>query len=151
MPFNEKKEPGEIFKDKLRSVFTHKDSQKKTKALPPKAHFSIWYFVMAFLLFSYLQQTFFSANVETIPYSQFKQYIAEGALSKLTIGPENIHGMLKGKGKKPGQDQEFTTVRVNDPDLVKDLDDHNVDYSGYHESKFLSSVLSWIIPFGIFS
>jgi hypothetical protein len=37
--------------------------------------------------------------VETIPYSQFKQYIAEGTLRKLTIGPENIRGTLKGKGR----------------------------------------------------
>jgi hypothetical protein len=42
------------------------------------------------LLFTYLQQYFLSAKVETISYSQFKQYIAEGTLSKLTIGPENI-------------------------------------------------------------
>ncbi len=137
-------------KDKFRLIFNPKDPQKKKNALPPKAHFSIWYFLMAILLFFYLQQYFLFPNVETIPYSQFKQYIAEGTLEKLTIGPENIRGTLKGKGKKPGQDQEFTTVRVNDPDLVKDLDDHKVDYSGHYESKFLSSILSWIIPFGIF-
>ena len=29
---------------------------------------------------------------------------------------------IKGKGEKPGQDLKFTTVRVNDPDLVSDLD-----------------------------
>ena len=55
----------------------------------------------------------------------------------MTIGPENITGTLKGKEKKP--DQEFTTVRVDDPDLVKELDEHKVNYSGHYESKFLSS------------
>ena len=75
MPSNGKKEPMENLIDKFRSIFSPKDPQKKKNALPPKAHFSIWYFVMAFLLFSYLQQNFFSAKVETIPYSQFKQYI----------------------------------------------------------------------------
>jgi cell division protease FtsH len=150
MPSNGEKEPGEILKDKLRSIFSPKDPQKKKSALPPKAHFSIWYFLMAFLLFFYLQQYFLSAKVETIPYSQFKEYIAEGTLSKLTIGPENIRGTLKGKGQRPGQDQEFVTVRVNDPDLVKDLDDHKVSYSGRYESKLLGRILSWIIPIGIF-
>jgi len=150
MPSNGKKEPGEILKDKLRSIFSPKDPRKNKNALPPKAHFSIWYFLMALLLFPYLQQYFFSTKVETIPYSQFKQYIAEGTLRKLTIGPENIRGTLKGKGKKPGQDQAFTTVRVKDPDLVKDLDDYKVSYSGHYESKFLSSILSWIILIGIF-
>jgi len=150
MPSNGKKEPVENLIDKLRSLFGLNDPQKKKSALPPKAHFSIWYFLMAFLLFTYLQQYFFSARVETIPYSQFKQYIAEGTVSKLTISPENINGTIKGQGKKPGQDQKFTTVRVNDPDLVKDLDEHKVNYSGHYESKFLSSILSWIIPIGIF-
>jgi cell division protease FtsH len=149
MPSDGKKEQQETLKDKLRSLFGAQDPQKKN-ALPPKAHFSIWYFLMAFLLFSYLQQSFFSRKVETIPYSQFKQYVAEGTVSKLTISPENITGTIQGQGKKPGQDQEFTTVRVDDPELVKDLDDHKVSYSGHYESKFLSSMLSWIIPIGIF-
>jgi len=90
----------------------------------------------------------FSSRVETIPYSQFKQHITDGTLSQLTIGPENVHGTLK--GNVPGQDQKFTTVRVNDPDLVKDLDEHKVNYSGHYESKLLSNILSWVIPIGIF-
>ena len=150
MPSDGKKDPLEDLKDKFRSFFGTQDPQKKKNALPPKAHFSIWYFLMAFLLFTSLQQYFFSAKVETIPYSQFKQYIAEGTLSKVTIGPENINGTIKGQGETPGQDQKFTTVRVNDPDLVKDLDEHKVDYSGHYESKLLSSILSWVIPIGIF-
>jgi cell division protease FtsH len=148
MPTNGKKEPLEDLKDKFRFLFGPQDPQKKKNALPPRARFSIWYFLLAFLLFTYLQQYFFSAKVETIPYSQFKQYLAEGTLSKVTIGPENITGTRNGKEKSPGQ--EFTTVRVNDPDLVKDLDEHKVNYSGHYESKFLSTVLSWVIPIAIF-
>jgi cell division protease FtsH len=148
MPSTEKKDPGEDLKDKIRSFFSPQDPQKKKNALPPKAHFSIWYFLLAFLLFSSLQQYYFSRKVETIPYSQFKQDLAEGKVSKLTIGPENITGTLKGKEKEPVQ--EFTTVRVNDPGLVKDLDEHKVSYSGHYEGKFLSSILSWILPIGIF-
>lgn len=150
MQSNWKREPGEILKDKFRSIVSPKDSQKKKNALPPKFPFNIWYFLVVFLLFSFLQQYFLLETVETIPYSQFKQYIAEGTLSKLIISPENIRGTLKGKGKKPGQNQKFITVRVNDPDLAKDLDDHKVSYSGYYENKFLSSILSWIIYIGIF-
>jgi cell division protease FtsH len=148
MPSNEKKSPQGNLQDKLRSFFGAQDPQKKKNALPPKAHFSIWYFLLAFLLFSYLQQYYFSGRVETIPYSQFKQDLAGGNVSKLTIGPENITGTLNAKDKKPAQ--QFTTIRVNDPDLVKDLDEHKVDYSGHYESKFMSTVLSWVIPIAIF-
>ena len=100
MPSDGRKEPLEDLKDKLRSLFGSQERRKNT--LPPKAHFSIWYFLIAFLLFTYLQQYFFSGKVETIPYSQFKQYIAEGTLSKVTIGPENISGTIKAPGGKAG-------------------------------------------------
>jgi cell division protease FtsH len=148
MPIKRLKETADNLKNQLRSLFNPQDPQKKKNALPPRAHFSIWYFLIVFLLFSFGQQYFFSRKVETIPYSQFKQYLAEGAVVKLTIGPEDISGTLKGKEKKPGQ--EFTTIRVIDPDLVKDLDEHKVNYSGHYESKFLSGLLSWILPLGIF-
>jgi cell division protease FtsH len=147
MPSNEKKEPIKDLKDKIRSFFGPRDPQKKKDALPPKAHFSIWYFLMAFLLFTYLQQYYLARKVETIPYGRFKQNLAEGNVGKLTIGPENITGTLTGKEKEPGQ--QFTTIRVDDPSLVKELDEHKVDYSGRYESKFLSSILSWILPIGI--
>ena len=129
---------------KLRSLFGSRDDAKKKDGLPPKARFSIWYFVFAMLFLSYMQPFFFSSKVETIPYSQFKQYVADGYVGKLTIGPENIKGTLKGD-----EARKFTTIRVNDPDLVKDLDTHKVGYAGSYESKFLGAILSWVIPMGV--
>jgi len=110
-------------------------------------HFSIWYFLITFLLIFYLQQYFFSPNVETIPYSQFKQNLVEGNVTKLIIGPEHINGTLKGKDNK--REQDFTTIRVDDPNLVKELDEHKVRYSGLYESKLLSGIISWVLPIGI--
>jgi cell division protease FtsH len=144
----ERKKPEENLTDKIRSFFSPRDGQKNKNALPPKTHFSIWYFLLAFLLFTYLQQYFFSPKVETIPYSQFKQALIEDNLTKLTIGPEKVSGTIKGQDKKP--DQQFATVRVDDPNLVKELDEHKVNYSGLYENKFMSTLLSWIIPIGIF-
>jgi cell division protease FtsH len=39
---------------------------------------------------------------------------------------------------------------VNDPGLVKELDERNISYSGQYENKFLSSLLSWVLPLGLF-
>ena len=148
MPSIDKKEPEENLSEKVRSFFSSRNGQKKKNALPPKTHFSIWYFILAVLLLTYLQQYLFSPKVETISYSQFKQGLAEGSVTKLIIGPENITGAIKGKDKK--QDQRFTTVRVDDPNLMKELDEHKVDYSGLYESKFLGTLLSWVVPIIIF-
>ena len=149
MPSNDKG-PREHLIDKFRSLFSQQGPGKRKDGLTPKAHFSIWYFLIAFiafLLFMYLQPYFSSSEVETISYSQFKQKVAEGAVSNLTMGPENITGTLKGKENKP--DQQFTTVRVDDPDVVKELDDRKVDYSGQYDSKLLGSILIWVLPLGI--
>jgi cell division protease FtsH len=148
MPSNGKKDPAGNLIDRLRLFFGPTPPKKTGGGLPPKVHFSIWYFLIAFLFISSLQQYFLSRRVETIPYSQFKQQLAADNVSTVAILPESITGAFKGKDKKPGL--EFVTVRVNDPGLVKELDEHKVSYSGYHESKFLASVLSWIIPIGIF-
>ncbi len=146
MPSNDKESQKNVM-DRLRSWFSQQDPRKNKAGLPPKAHFSIWYFLMAILLFMYLQQYFFASKVDMISYSQFKQKVAEGAVRKLTIGPENISGTLKGGENKP--DRQFATVRVDDPSLVKELDDRKIDYSGLYESKLLAGILSWVLPIGV--
>jgi len=148
MPANSEKESpkntGSMI-DKLRSFLGFKDLQSEKDGPPPKFRFSIWHIAFIFLIISFLQQYYFAAKVETIPYSQFKQYLAEGKVSKVTIAPENINGTLAGE---PGG--EFTTVRVNDPDLVKELAEQKVSYSGRHENKLMGFILAWIIPAAIF-
>ena len=145
MASEENRDPIGNLMGKVRSHFGFGDHSKDKNGLPPKTRFSLWYFIIAMIFFSYLQQFIFSGKVETISYGQFKQHVAEGIVSDLIIGPENISGTLTGASK-----QSFFTVRVNDPDLVKELDERKVNYSGRHENRFLSSLLSWILPLGFF-
>ncbi|MCF8079214.1 MAG: ATP-dependent zinc metalloprotease FtsH [Desulfobacterales bacterium] len=139
------KDPLGDLMDKLR-LFFGLGSRPKNKAVPPgKRRLSIWHFVLAMLLFSYLQPLLFSSKVETISYSQFKQYVDQGVVGELVIEPENISGTLAGSPERA-----FTTVRVNDPDLVKELDELKIGYSGKHENRFLGSLLSWVLPLAFF-
>jgi cell division protease FtsH len=75
-----------------------------------------------------------------------KQQGLEGILPKTKV--EELQKMGKG-------DQRFTTVRVNDPDLVKDLEAAKVRFAGQVESTWFPTLLSWIFPalisFGIWS
>ena len=149
MAADEGKNPTDIIKEKLNNLFGLRDSQqKKRSSLPPKAHFSIWYFVIVFLLITLVQNYFLAPRVETLTYSAFKQNVAEKQLGKIAIGPQTITGIIKGKeGQK---EREFMTVRVEDPALVKDLEDNKIDYSGVYQSAFLNNLLSWVIPILIF-
>lgn len=141
------KTPLEDLKERLRTLFAPRDVHQKKDSLPPKTHFSIWYFLITFVIIFYLQQHFFSPKVETISYSQFKQNLVAGNVTKVVIGPENINGRLKGIEKR--SEQEFTTLRVDDPNLVKELDEHKIDYSGRYESKWLGNILSWVLPLAV--
>ena len=148
MPEDAERDPNEAFKKRLKSFFTPPDPQRQKQALPPKARFSIWYFLIIFLLLTLVQNYFLAPTVETIPYSRFKQEVAEGNVNNLVIGPDRISGKLKGKGEKA--EQNFVTVRVEDPNLIKELDERKISYSGLYESKFLSNLLSWVIPLAFF-
>ncbi|MCJ8499833.1 ATP-dependent zinc metalloprotease FtsH [Desulfatitalea alkaliphila] len=130
--------------DKLRSFFNLDNPPQKQTGLPAKKRFNLWYFVLAMILFTYLQPVLFSAKTETISYSQFKQYVDQGVAGELIIGPESIKGTLAGTPKRA-----FTTVRVHDPELVGQLDEGLINYSGRNENRFLGSLISWILPLGI--
>jgi len=136
------------------SVFDKLKSSLGT--IPPKGdpgrrkfHFSFWYFLMALLALSLIHDYFMATQVNTIPYSEFKRYVAEGKVQKLSIKPQQITGILTedDKGRK---DQQFVTVRVDDPDLVKMLDEKKIDYTGHYESKWLANILAWILPLAFF-
>jgi cell division protease FtsH len=61
--------------------------------------------------------------------------------------------VLTGKLKPEGDSKEqkgFRTVRVEDPDLVRELNQHGVTFTGVIESTFLRDLLSWIIPVALF-
>ena len=148
MASEEENKPDESMAEKLKSLFNPQDPQKKKSSLPPKTHFSIWYFLIVFLLITLIQTYYLAPQVETISYSKFKQLLADGQVNTVVIGPERITGKLKGKGEKG--EQEFVTNRVEDPGLVKELDEHRVNYTGLYESKFLGNLLSWVLPLGVF-
>ncbi|MEW6521053.1 MAG: ATP-dependent zinc metalloprotease FtsH [Thermodesulfobacteriota bacterium] len=147
MTDNSNREPRKNIIEQIRSWLGLENPPPQKDGLPRKSGFNMWYILILFLVITSVQQFLLAPKVEPIPYSQFKQYVAEGKVGTLTIEPEKIHGTLMEK-EKPGE--KFTTVRVTDPDLVKDLDKHNVSYSGRYANKFLSFLLAWIIPIGIF-
>ena len=139
---NEQK-PSKSIRGMLGNLFAG-SGQKKDK--PPgtaRPFFNIWTVLMIFFVFTYLQQFIFPSKVQTIPYSQFKQSMANGNVDDLLISPDNIRGTLKGT---PGG--EFVTVRVNDPGLGKQMDELNISYSGRSENKIWGNLLSWLLPLG---
>jgi cell division protease FtsH len=133
--------------------------------MEPKHQFSIWYFLVAFLLIVALQEYFLApVHVNNLPYSDFKALLKAGKISNVglsetvitgTLLNEGLEGVLAGETaeqlRKLGRgEHRFTSVRVNDPTLVQELEAAKVRFTGQVESKWLSTLLSWIVPAVVF-
>jgi cell division protease FtsH len=133
----------------LRDLLRIKEPQDRggKKPILKKTHFTIWYFVIAFLIILLIQNYIMTRKVEdVIPYSEFKESLRTGKIKELTITPESINGERETeKGLR-----RFQAVRVEDPDLVKELETSHVKYTGKVESKWLTNIISWIIPLVFF-
>jgi len=117
MAKNGKKGPLENLKEKLLSLLVSSDHPTNKGAMPSKARFSIWYFLITMLFIIYMQQYLFSGKVETIPYGQFKQYLDEGTVGKVTIGPDNIRGTLKSTPAREFRDL-FSQAALQAPCII---------------------------------
>ncbi len=137
-------------KPNLRDWLGLNDSRGRRKRSPPptskKTHFTIWYIVIAFLLIFLLQNYLTSKRVNEISYSQFKELVKENKVEDLVITPDIIRGKKKDytDAEQPGT--SFQTVRVEDPELIKELDKKGIQYKGKQENKWLSGILAWVIP-----
>src|ERR1700680_2074506 len=124
-------------------------AKNSTKEPEERKHqFATWYVFAAFLgvmLIQFLWLRF--TQIETIPYSQFEQLLAENKISEVLVGTETIQGTLK--EPFPDGRKLFYTVRV-DPELADKLKEHGVTITGAPSSSFLSTILSWVLPIFIF-
>ena len=133
----------------LRDFFRLKEPSDRggKKPILKKTHFTIWYFLIAFAIIVLIQHYLIPKKAEVvIPYSQFKELLQAGKVSDIIITDEAISGRMESK-KGP---EDFQTVRVVDPDLVKQLEAHHVKYTGKVDSKWLTNIISWIIPLVFF-
>jgi cell division protease FtsH len=115
---------------------------------PPmrKMHFSLLYFLLAMLAVIWLQGQVVDSQMQKIPYSEFKDLVAKGSVSDLTIETDRIRGTLS---QESGPGQPFYTVRVDDPELIRLLDEKDIQYTGRVESRWLSLLMVWIAPLAL--
>ena len=115
-----------------------------------KISFSIWYVFLAIFAIILVHDFIVATQkLEELPYSEFKTLLAAGKVAEVTVTHQRVTGKLKlEEGAK--EQKLFSTVRVEDPDLVKDLNSRNVTFSGVIESTFLRDLLSWVVPALVF-
>lgn len=115
-----------------------------------KVSFSIWYVLLAMMAVVLVHDLIHTFNkVEELPYSEFKKLVADGKIAEVSVANHVLTGKLKPESESKEQ-KSFATVRVEDPDLVRELNQHGVIFTGVIESTFWRDVLSWVVPVALF-
>ncbi|NIP93479.1 MAG: ATP-dependent metallopeptidase FtsH/Yme1/Tma family protein, partial [Akkermansiaceae bacterium] len=109
------------------------------------------------------QSTVTTLAMRTIPYSEFKQHLAQGEVVECSVEVDEVRGRIEpGKAKEGGEPAEedeageesdesflFRTVRIEDPDLVKELQAAGVKFTGVRPHPIGTLLLAWALPIGI--
>ena len=104
----------------------------------------IW--LMASFVVVLLLANLFSAALnsgDSLQYSAFKDLVKQGRVSTVVIGTEQIRGSYQDPNNAA---KNFVTVKVDDPDLVKELQAQNVRFEGERPAKWLTELAGWVIP-----
>ena len=116
-----------------------------------KVSFSVGYVLLAFMAVILVHDFLLALNkVEEVPYSQFKRWVADDKVAEVSVSSQTLTGRLKPEGEeKTGR--LFATIRVEDPDLVRELHQRGVVFAGVIETTFWRDLLSWVLPVALFA
>ncbi|MCL1971717.1 MAG: ATP-dependent zinc metalloprotease FtsH [Endomicrobia bacterium] len=106
------------------------------------AWFIAFWITLFIIIFSLMNSARNKNQIIDLKYSEFKQNIREGNINKVAVAPNLIKGEFR---DSKGEKKAFKVVPMEDPDLIKDLDQYNVhEYSGIEQSGWLGALLmSW--------
>jgi len=147
--------------------------------LPPgQRKFPIAYLLVMLAMLWMWQEVGMQMHVSTISYSEFKQALLDGDVVECTVRTNDIVGKIGPPAPKPavapaatpaehpeakgdGTEQpaatkaavpeayQFRTVRVEDPDLVRDLEKANAKFVGERPGFLSQFLFSWVLPIGV--
>src|ERR1700704_4981006 len=142
----------------------------------PKWRLTIVYFIFTMLILWGWQDLFYQLSVRTIPYSQFKTYLARHEVVAAVVKQDEIDGRIMPSAAKASKNQTpapsptvapsqgvtpnsegpqggaetqpflFRTERVEDPDPVKELQAANVEYAAARPGLISQLLLGWVLP-----
>ncbi|HAK60851.1 MAG TPA: cell division protein FtsH [Nitrospiraceae bacterium] len=99
------------------------------------------FYVLLFIALISLFRLFSLPQIENIPYSRFKSLVSEKRVKDLAVTTDHIRGIHLDTNKP------FTTVRIDDPELIKTLEASGIDFRGEITNNwFRDLILVWLLP-----
>src|SRR5439155_19950956 len=143
----------------------------------PQTRWAIGYFLITLLVLWVWQELISEFAVRTIPYSQFKVHLARREVVEAAVKQEEIVGrVVPLAAREPNAAPAepvlttpktnavplalrralaetrpflFRTVRIEDPDLVKELQSAGVEYSAVRPPFLSQFLLAWVLPVAV--
>ncbi|KLU05578.1 Cell division protein FtsH [Rhodopirellula islandica] len=142
------------------------DSTDKSANEPsyPQWQSALWYFSVLLLVLWLWQDFSRIAEVQRIPYSEFKAHVVAGEVTECELSEDTIEGVYvphatpapESESKaEPTSDETasdpqpitFVTNRVEDPELVDQLTAANVKFTGSRPPSVMQNLLLWwVLP-----
>ena len=134
-----------------------------------KTQFSLVYVLIAAVVLSVVQSWLVSPQTVEIPMSRFLALLREDKIDRVNVTDKELQGTLKpgalpAQAPRPGDRVRtffgaepgptvFRTTRipmVDDSTLVKELEQHKVEFAGRIENTFWRDLLfGWVLPLGV--
>src|SRR5437870_9312768 len=121
-------------------------TNRNRKRIGPGLPFSFWYILVAIGFLLVIQNVVFARPFEQLPCGDFKAALRQDRLEDVQISSHTSRGTLRPNTNEKAPPMRFLTVRVDDPDLVQELETHHVKYTGQYDSDVVKTLLSWIVP-----
>ena len=133
--------------------------------LPPSYRLPVWNILLMLILLWIWQDAITNYTVRTLPYSEFKEHVRKGEVIEATVSPDRIQGKIELKTPRtnvtasvvtnkptrldPDNDPNtflFRTTPVDDPELVKELEQAGVKFTGLRPTFLSQFIFAWILP-----
>jgi cell division protease FtsH len=126
--------------------------------------FSIWYFLSFFLVLALIQTYFATHQSYPLSYRDFRRLVDTKGVNDLEISGDTITGVLSPQGvqylaeetKDPELPQRlakqfpkepvFSTIRMDDKDLLERLDKQGIKYRALPDRSWLTALVSYMLP-----
>jgi cell division protease FtsH len=159
----------EIMKREPRITLPIKKPTKVDK-LEPQWRLWLWYFLITLLVLWVWQELGNQVEYRTIPYSEFRNYLKQGAVAEAVVKQNEIDGRIVPKAgpenkEKPAENVSpapspaatqspaaetkpffFRTERIEDPGLVNELQTAGVQYGAARPGFISQFFLAWVLP-----
>jgi cell division protease FtsH len=137
--------------------------------VPQRLQFSLAYVLVAAVVLSFLQSWFLAPRTVDIPMSKFLELLRADRIEKVQLSEQEIRGVAKPGALPPAtagasdrlrhllgaheDTRMFSVTRipgVDDQWLIRELQDHHVEFAGRVESTFWKDLLfGWVVPLAI--